>query len=203
MLFIISGAAACGKSSSIELLKGKIENLECHDDCEKPAKTGTERRELNEEWIKLALEAQAEGRDFLIAGQAPYGEYLACPSAIKLNGIRGCLLDCHDSVRVERYLARPQFKEWPLGMDTLCWAVFHRMHAMDPQWEQRVIVDKELSEWDWSRWSNWQKDDLRWDLKVIDTTNNKQEETAEIVRDWVAEERMKSQPLTPERKWWI
>lgn len=203
MLFIISGAAASGKSGTIKLLKGQIDNLECHDDCEKPAKTGTMRRELNEEWIKLALKAQEEGRDFLIAGQSPFGEYLACPTAIKLNGVKGCLLDCHDFVRVDRYLARPQFKEWPLGMDTLCWAVFHRMHAIDPQWEQRVIVDQELPDWGWNRWTTWQKNDPRWDVKVIDTTLNKIGKTTEIVKAWIGEEREKSQLLTPERKWWI
>jgi len=111
MLFIVSGAAASGKSGTIKLLKGQIDKLECHDDFEKPAKTGSMRREINEEWIKLALQAQEEGRDFLIAGQSPFDEYLACPSAIKLNGIKGSLLDCHESVRVERYLDRPQFKE--------------------------------------------------------------------------------------------
>jgi len=87
-------------------------------------------------------------------------------------------------------------------MDTLCWAVFHRLHAIDPQWEQRVIVDAELPEWNWKRWANWQKDDSCWDVKIIDTTSNKMEETAEIVKAWISEEREKSQPLTPERKWW-
>jgi len=203
MLFVISGAAASGKSGTVKFLKNRVENLECHDDCEMSAKTGRERRELNEEWIKLALKIQDEGKDFLIAGQAPLGEYLACPSAIKLNGIKGCLLDCHDSIRVARYLARPQFAEWPLGMDTLCWAVFHRMHALDPQWEQRVIVESELPNWKWQNWTGWQKGDPRWDVQIIDTTRNSMQETAELVKNWVIEEREKSQPLTPERKWWI
>ena len=178
MLFVVSGAAASGKSGTVYYLKTDMENLEVHDDCEMPANTGTERRRINEKWIQLALKAQEEGRDFLIAGQAPLGEYLACPSAVKLNGIKGCLLDCSDKVRVERYLARPQFPEWPLGMDTLCWAVFHTMHALDPQWEQRVIVDPEMPDWKWEHWTKLQKGDPRWDILTIDTTSNTMVETA-------------------------
>ncbi|MDO9577245.1 MAG: hypothetical protein Q7J16_05125 [Candidatus Cloacimonadales bacterium] len=203
MLFIISGAPATGKSSAVKLLKDKLENFECHDSDEIIVKTGTGRRKSNEIWIERALDAQQKGNDFLLSTQSPFGEILACPSAIKLDGIKCCLLDCNDFVRAERYLARPQFKEWPLGMDTLCWAVFHRMHAIDPQWEQRVIVDKELPEYGWNRWTNWQKGDARWEVKIIDTSENEMQYTADLVHDWILDEKKKSQILTPENKWWI
>ena len=203
MLFLISGAAATGKKSVISILKDKLENFKCHDFNETPVKDGTNRRIVLEEWVLKALEAQKNGKDFLLSAQSPFGELLACPSAIKLDGIKCCLLDCNDFVRVERYLARPQFKEWPLGMDTLCWAVFHRMHAHDPQWEQRVIVDKELSHFGWKRWKSWQKSDERWDVKIIDTTENEMDYTANLVQDWILEEKQKVQALTPDKNWWL
>ena len=203
MLFLISGAAATGKKSVVRILKDKLDNFVCHDSDEIMVKTGTERRRVNEEWVQKALDAQKNGKDFLLSAQSPFGEILACPSAIKLEGIKCCLLDCHDFVRVERYLARVQSEEWPLGMDTLCWAVFHRMHAHDPQWEQRVVVDKELPEFGWKRWINWQKGDERWDVKIIDTTKNKMEYTANLVQEWILDEKRKPQALTPENKWWL
>jgi len=203
MLFLISGAAATGKTSAVRILKDKLDNFECHDFDETPVKDGTNRREVNEKWVQKALNAQENGKDFLLSAHTPLGELLACPSAIKLYGIKCCVLDCHDYVRVERYLARVQSEEWPLGMDTLCWAVFHRMHALDPQWEQRVIVDKELPEFGWKRWTSWQKGDKRWDVRIIDTTKNEMEYTAKLVQDWILEEKKKQQALTPETKWWL
>jgi len=202
MLFLICGAPATGKSSVVKSLKDKLENIECHDSDEIMVETGTQRRVSNEEWILKALEAQAKGNDFLLSTQSPFGEILAAPSAIKLDGIKCCLFDCNDFVRVERYLARPQDEKWPLGMDTLCWAVFHRMHAVDPQWEQRVIVDKELPEFGWKRWIPWQKGDNRWDVKIIDTSENTVEHTANLVSEWIVDEKRKPQVLTPENKWW-
>ncbi len=203
MFYLISGAAATGKKSVVRILKDKLENIECHDFNEKPVKDGTSRRIVNEEWVQIALEAQKNGKDFLLSAQSPFGEILACPSVIELEGIKCCLLDCHDFVRVDRYLDRPQFKEWPLGMDTLCWAVFHRMHAHDPQWEQRVVVDKDLPEYGWNRWTSWQKGDDRWDVKIIDTTENEMNYTANLVQDWILKEKKKQQALTPETKWWL
>ena len=203
MLFLISGAAATGKTSAVRILKDKLDNFECHDFDATPVKDGTNRREVNEEWVQKALKAQENGKDFLLSAHTPLGELLACPSAIKLYGIKCCVLDCHDFVRVERYLARVQSEEWPLCMDPLCWAVFHRMHAHDPQWEQRVVVDKELPDFGWKRWTNWQKGDERWDVKIIDTTENEMDYTANLVQDWILEEKQKSQALTPETKWWL
>ena len=202
MLFLISGAATTGKKSVIRRLKDKLENFECHDFNETPVSDGTSRRKVLEDWVKKALIAQKSGNDFLLSAQSPFGELLACPSAIKLDGIKCCLLDCHDFVRVDRYLARPQFEEWPLGMDTLCWAVFHRMHANDPQWEQRVVVDKELPGFGWNRWISWQKDDARWDIKIIDTSDNKMEYTANLVHEWILGEKQKIQSLSPKTEWW-
>ena len=202
MLFIINGASVAGKSSVVKILKNKLGNCVCHDCDEIMVETGTQRRDLNEEWILKALEAENKGKDFVFTAQSPFGEILAAPSAIKLNGIKCCLLDCDDFTRSERYLARPQDERWPLGMDTLCWAVFHRMHAADPQWEQRIIVDDEHHESKWDRWTNWQKGDKRWDVNIIDTSENTVEHTAKQVQTWILAEKLKPQELTPKTEWW-
>jgi len=54
----------------------------------------------------------------------------------------------------------------------------------------------------WERWTDWQKGDKRWDVKIIDTSENTVERTAEFVQNWIMEEKQKKQELTPENIWW-
>jgi hypothetical protein len=77
------------------------------------------------------------------------------------------------------------------------------MHAHDPKWEQRVLLSKEMPGFQWERWTDWQKGDARWDVKIIDTSENTVERTAGFVKNWIMEEKQKKQELTPENKWWI
>ena len=95
-----------------------------------------------ERWIERAIECEREGKDLLLPAQSPLGEVLASPRAIELSAIAACVLDCHDQERTTRYAQRPFDPRWPMGMDMLCWAAFHRMHAVNPQFEQRVLRDR-------------------------------------------------------------
>ena len=63
------------------------------------------RQETTEYWLQQALVHQVEARDTMICGGAVLGEVLACPSALKINGISACLLDCADAVRIDRLRA--------------------------------------------------------------------------------------------------
>jgi hypothetical protein len=202
MLYILSGAAASGKSTMIKLLKQELKNAECYDYDDIPVSTAEERCLAAEEWIKRAIKAQNEGKDFILATHSPLGELLACPSAIELIGISACLLDCNDFVRTDRYRARPQFEEWPLGQDTLCWAVFHRMHASEPDWEQRVIVKKDLSEHKWDRWTGWKKRDERWNVKIIDNSYLVDEECLSVLLEWIRLKKSEESHLSKESEWW-
>jgi len=203
MLYILSGAAASGKSTMIKLLKQELKNTECYDYDDIPVKNAEERCLAAEEWIKRAIKAQNEGKDFILATHSPLGELLACPSAIELDGISPCLLDCNDFVRAERYRNRRQFEEWPLCQDTLCWAVYHRMHASEPDWEQRIIVNKEISGHVWDRWTGWKKGDKRWDVKIIDNSFLADEDTFSILLEWVKTKKNNENFLTVESKWWV
>ena len=71
MLFLISGAAATGKTTTVKILNDRLENFECHDFDETPVNDGTSRRVVNEDWIKKALEAQKQGKDFLLSSHSP------------------------------------------------------------------------------------------------------------------------------------
>ncbi|HAQ61092.1 TPA: hypothetical protein DCR49_03700 [Candidatus Delongbacteria bacterium] len=202
MYYLITGAAASGKTTMVRNLIEKLPHIECHDSDEILVMDEKERCEALETWIGRAVKAQEEGKDFLLVAHSPLGEFLASPSVIKLDGISACLLDCNDFVRTARYRSRPQMEEWPLNQDTLCWAVWQRMHAIEPEWEQHVIVKPEQTDYKWDRWTNWTKGDKRWDVKIIDSSYLAQEETLKILIDWVNAKKKEKNYLTIESKWW-
>jgi hypothetical protein len=202
MFYLITGAAASGKSTIAHHLKERLAAIECHDYDNVPFQKGQTRSTYTEQWILRALEAQASGRDFLVTAHAPFGELLASPSAVKLDGISACLVDCNDFVRCQRYRNRPQMEEWPLTQDTLCWAVWQRMHAWDPQWEQRVIVKPDYPGLDWERWTGWAKGDPRWDVRIFDNSFLPIDETVKILTDWTVEQKSKHNHLTVRSEWW-
>ena len=202
MFFLVSGAAASGKSILIKNLPARLENLVCHDYDEKLVTDEDTRCRQLEEWIQLALTHQQEGRDFLLTSHSPLGELLACPSARKLAGISACLLDCSDPIRIQRMRKRGIDLRWPPSQDTLNWASWHRMHAWDPQWEQHVISGNGLPEQDYSCWMDWQKTDARWKVRVIDTTGLEIEQMLTMVAEWVQSERNKAPLLSRATKWW-
>ena len=170
MFFLASGAAAAGKSTAVRRIPNLLHNVECHDSDEKPAHDEYLRCSTLEEWVVLALEAQREGRDFLLAAQSPLGELPACPSAPKLDGISACLLDCSDTTRIARIRARGIDPRWPPTQHILNWAAWHRVHAWDPQWEPHVIRGNGPDTHRYERWLNWAQGDERWRVDVIDST---------------------------------
>jgi len=203
MFYIVSAAAASGKSTMARLLKEELKdkNIICQD-FDEPLESTSEKVYVMEDLIQDALKAQDAGKDYLVMAHCPFGELLASPSAIKLEAICGCLLDCHDYVRVPRYLDRQQFEEWPLDQHTLSWASWQRMHAIDPQWEQHVLLKGDKADLHWDRWINWASDDERWKKNIIDNSYKAKEETLELLVQWVKEEKNKKQLLTIESKWW-
>ena len=94
MLFVLTGSSAAGKSAVLPRLAARVGNLEAHDFDELGVPRGASRRwrqEATEEWARRTVASQANGRDSLIAGQTPIGEWLAVPSATALDGIAVCL----------------------------------------------------------------------------------------------------------------
>ncbi|MEM7115355.1 MAG: hypothetical protein AAF614_23135 [Chloroflexota bacterium] len=202
MFFLVSGAAASGKSTLAKNLSAYSEALVCHDADERVMKDADTRCQQLEEWVQLALRHQHDGCDFLLTTHSPLGELLACPSAIKLSGIAACLLDCRDTIRIQRMRDRGFDPEWPPSQHVLNWASWHRMHAWEPRWEQNVITESGTTEHDHSRWTAWQQADERWDVNVIDTTAIDAEGVASAVAAWVKVQKEKLTLLTSDSKWW-
>jgi len=202
MFFLVSGATASGKSTVAKNLPSQLENLVCHDYDERKVTDEYTRCQQLEEWVQLALNHQQEGRDFLLTSHSPFGELLACPSARNLAGISACLLDCSDPNRIQRMRKRGFDPRWPPTQDVLNWASWHRMHAWDPQWEQRVIIGNGPFEHSYDCWIHWKQNDKRWQVRVIDTTATDVELMLDRVATWVKSEREKVPLLTLDTKWW-
>ncbi len=202
MLFLISGAAASGKKSVARAVAERLPRLEAHHDNERPAQTGDERLSHLELWVEDALRLEGEGADLVLAAQSPLGELLASPRAIELEGIAACLLDCHDYVRLDRWVERGVHPDWPVGQDHFFWAVFHRMHARDPQWEQHVLLQRESRGSVWSRWTAWQRDDPRWNVLVHDSSDEDMETTTRVISEWIQSVRENGHPLERRSEWW-
>jgi hypothetical protein len=99
VLFLLFGSSASGKTFVLNELRGRVPDLAIHDFDEigVPPRADTPwRHRANEQWVRRALEYEAEGIDLLLAGQTPFGELLAAPSATRLEAISACLLDCAD-----------------------------------------------------------------------------------------------------------
>lgn len=202
MFFLVSGAAAAGKSTLLRNISRQIRDLACHDHDEKRVVDQHTRCQRLEEWIRGALTLQQQGHDFLLVSHSPLGELLACPSAPKLVGISACLLDCRDIVRITRMRTRGIDPRWLPSQHTLNWAAWHRMHAWDPQWEQHVIVGNGPADHAYARWIHWEQHDKRWQVNVIDTTDIDAGQVLNLVMAWIKAEREKSPRLAPDTKWW-
>lgn len=196
MLFLLFGSSAAGKTFVLDALRGRVAELVIHDFDEIGVPRGADiawRQRANEQWVRRALEYQAEGTDLLLAGQSPFGELLAAPSASRLEAISACLVDCDDETRVARLRARGPGCFARTGgelQDYLNWARWMREHAADPSSRVEVIrQEATLGEMHWSRWSSWRAGDPRWRVRAIDTSALPVEKVAEELVEWIREER--------------
>jgi hypothetical protein len=202
MLYLLSGAAASGKKTVARHVTTRVAGLVVHHENEIPATTGDGRMANMEQWIERALTLETDGLDLLLLAQSPLGEVLASPGAPELAGIAACLLDCHDHERSRRITLREKDPNWTFGMDMLCWAAWHRMHAIDPQWEQRVLREPTRDHYHWERWTSWAREDPRWQVELIDTTAQEITETVEAVSAWIERTRAHGTPLARAAAWW-
>jgi hypothetical protein len=202
MLYLLSGATASGKSTISRLVASRIPDLVSFEEDRRPVSATADRFANLDLWIGDALAEEAEGKDVIFGSQAPLGELLASPRATELEGIAPCLLDVQDYERVERWRRRGVDAVWPMTIDHFCWAAFHRLHARDPQFEQRVLVDRDPDLPEWGRWTGWNEEDPRWSVAIRDTTGLEVEETIGSIADWIHAVRRDGAPLRRSDAWW-
>jgi hypothetical protein len=194
MLYLVTGASGSGKTASLSKLRELKPDISWHDFDDvgvptKPAKIWRQR--TTQFWIEKAIENHANGHDTGVTGSVILGEALACPSALEVDGIAACLLDCYDVVRIDRFRLRGTHGD---TQDMLCWAAWQRMHAVDPQWRTDVIREGSAPEMRWERWENWQRGDPRGQVYVIDTTAITIEEVALGISRWIERSERQAHP---------
>src|SRR5579862_2699266 len=195
MLFLIFGSSCAGKTTLLDALRARQGELEIHDfdEIRVPADADTAwRHRANEQWVQLALAEQAEGRDFVLAGQTPLGELLAAPSALQLEAISACLLDCDDTERLARMRGRGD--DWSARFgnnldDFVHWGAWMRGHARDPRFRPFVIQEGCDPGMRWGRWTEWRANDPRWRVRIVDTSRVSVEDVADELERWLEEER--------------
>lgn len=202
MFYFLSGATAAGKSTVSRAVAARLPRLVQVEEDARLSRTSGERRANLELWIQDALEHERHGRDVILGSQSPLGELLASPSATRLEGIAACLLDAHDFVRLRRWTERGISEDWPMTMDHFCWAAFHRLHARNPQFEQRVLLAQPGPPGEWNRWTGWTAGDRRWTVPLFDTSDRPFETVVDLVVDWIEGVRLEGAPLTRSGAWW-
>jgi hypothetical protein len=197
VLLVLGGSSGAGKSAIRRFLVGKGSenlaglNLRSHDLDEHGVPEGADsawRQRTGEEWIQRAIEYENEGVDLLLSANLPLGEILAAPSAPKVDGIAVCLIDCRDTVRVERLRAREHASYTDQHIwDFIFFAAWQRLHHADPRWMPEVITGHwSLMKWD--RWASWTSGDPRWNVPTFDTSDEAIADSAKRVASWAREQ---------------
>ncbi len=185
MLLFIAGTLGSGKTSVLPGLRKKRPEFDIHDFDERDASLRIEalpRQEQTEYWINRAIENQKRGKDTVIGGDAVYGEILACPSIDEIDHLGVCLLDCDDVERLDRLR---RFCPEAATMETLNWATWLRVHAIDPTWCPEMIIENSYAAMRWENWKDWPQGDPRWQQTVIDTTRKSVAQITASVVKWM------------------
>jgi hypothetical protein len=198
VLFLLFGASCAGKTTALaELRRRGLEALAIHDHDEigvPPAPDTAWRQRTIEEWLRRVLDYQARGVDVVLAGQTPFAELFAEPSAPLLEGAAGCLVDCDDATRIRRLAGVAARDAWwrttPYSLDDyLSWAGLMRRHARDPQHGLEVIRERAWPGMRWERLDRLTAEDPRWRVHVVDTSNASPGHVADDLAAWIRRER--------------
>src|SRR5215468_12708281 len=111
MFFLVTGASGVGKSTIRKLIEPEfadvLEIAELGMLGSTPKWDIEWRHQMVERAVLRALEAQRQGKHFLLCGDpVPPGEVWAAPSADRLDRLAVCLLDAGEKAQTARLLER-------------------------------------------------------------------------------------------------
>lgn len=188
MFFLITGASGVGKSTVRRRLartfRDTLISAELATLGLTPAWSLRWRQQAVEIAVQRALEAQEQGKHFLLCGDpVPPGELYAAPSADRLDGSAVCLLDASAQAQRERLIVRgddPAFFSHHLAF-----AEWMRAHVRDHRHRPEVLLQ---DAWEEMRWERWMRDDLArplWEAHIVDTTDRRPAEVSAQVAAWI------------------
>ncbi len=202
MFFLVSGAAASGKTTVSKNLPARLENLECHDgDEKKPVDEFTRCQQL-EEWVQAALITSPKGETFCSPANL---HWASCWPAHRPASWQVSRPVCWIAATRFASVVSENEESIPGGRPTsTCSIGRHGIACMPgiPNWEQAVITKNGPSDHAYDRWTHWTQADARWQVSVIDTTDLDIDQMLDRIADWVTAERCKAQRLTPGAMWW-
>jgi hypothetical protein len=191
MFFLVTGASGVGKSTVRKLLEpefaGVLEMAELGMLGSTPKWNIEWRHRMVERTVTRALEAQREGKHFLLCGDpVPPGEVWAAPSAQLLEGLAVCLLDAKPQAQTARLLERGddlQFIDHHVAF-----ADWMRHHVIDHRHRPEVITQNAWPQMRWERWVGNAAVQPPWSHYLIDTSDLGPREVADLVAQWLRQQ---------------
>ena len=177
-LFLISGAACSGKSSLFQQISSSHPKTSSYDfdEIRAPIDANIQwRQRATRSWLRRLSSSKGK---IALFGQTVLGEVLACEDAYSFSRIVYVLLDVDDGERIKRLRKRDTSG---IHQGTLNWASWLRVHCVDPQWEQNVIIGNSCGFLNFERWSHL----TSWvdvaDVIVVNSTHHTVADTARVL----------------------
>jgi hypothetical protein len=188
MFFLVTGASGVGKSTVRKLIEPKfadvLEVVELGMLGSTPKWEIEWRHRMVERAVQRALDAEREGKHFLLCGDpVPPGEVWAAPSADRLGGLHVCLLDAGEKAQTARLRERgddPKF----IGHH-VAFADWMRRHVVDHRHRPEVITQNGWPQMRWDRWVGAAGTLPPWTSYIIDTSELGPAEVVRFVAEWL------------------
>ena len=188
MYFLVTGASGVGKSTVRKLIEPEfadiLEILELGMLGSTPKWEIEWRHRMVERTVRRALEAQREGRHFLLCGDpVPPGEVWAAPSADHLDCLAVCLLDAGEKAQTTRLLERGD--DLNVIPRHVAFADWMRQHVVDHRHRPEAITQNAWPQMRWDRWVGLAAVQPPWSSYIIETSELGPSEVAHLVARWL------------------
>jgi len=188
MFFLVTGASGVGKSTVRKLIGPEfadaLEVAELSMLGSTPKWYIQWRHRMVERTVLRALDAQREGKHFLLCGDpVPPGEVWAAPSADRLERLDVCLLDAGEKAQTARLLERGDDSN--LIRHHVAFADWMRHHVVDHRHRPEIITRNAWSQNIWDRWVGITAIQPPWSSHIIDTSELCRTAVAHLVAQWL------------------
>jgi hypothetical protein len=199
MFFLVTGASGVGKSTVRKLIEPEFADVlqvaELGMLGSTPKWKLEWRHRMVERAVQRALDAQGEGKHFLLCGDpVPPGEVWAAPSADRLDCLEVCLLDASERAQTARLLEREDDSNFI--PHHVAFADWMRHHVVDHRHRPEVITQNAWPQMLWERWVGLAAIHPPWRSHIIDTSELCPTEVARRVAQWLRHHMCANEPTS-------